>query len=335
MLLTFFHLFTKKLRLGNPWRYKIPLLIGLTYFFLLVGNLNSTVAFFSFLAAVCTAVGFAGIGYLTNDLSDKSKDLLAGKDNIVGDLSAVFVGLLGLLFVALALGPWFYLPLDYISIILIITEITLFIIYAFPPFRLKEKGILGLVADALYAHVIPAILASWTFFLVGGKQYEYMIPFLISLSAWQLVCGIRNILSHQLKDYENDIKSNMTTYIVKRGVDGMENKMNRIFIPLEITLFLVFILFIHIEVTYMLPVLFIYWVIALNRFPKTVEDKSQPLSKHRTNILDKFYIQWLPFIIITGGIFIDMEVRYIILGHILLFMKFPYKILRKIKDKIG
>lgn len=309
--------------------------MGLTYFFLLTGDLSEEVALFSFLAAVGTTVGFAGIGYLTNDLADRKKDLLAGKENLLTEISTLQIALLFILFSALAIGPWFYLPIDVVSISLIVAEFLLFVLYAFPPFRLKEKGILGLFSDAMYAHVIPGILASWTFFLVGGKRYEYILPYLVVLSIWQLTSGIRNILSHQVKDYNNDLKSGIHTYITKRGLDGVENKMLKLIIPLEALFFLLFLLFIQIEVNYLFPVLFIYWLVILYKIPQTYRDSEQLLSKQKTNYLDDFYIKWLPVIILSGGVFIELEIRYIFLMHILLFMQFPYKILRSIKNKIG
>ncbi|MFT5779505.1 MAG: 4-hydroxybenzoate polyprenyltransferase [Crocinitomicaceae bacterium] len=332
--MSFIHLFTKKLRLSKPWKYKVPLIISLPAFFILVGDFKAETALFSYIAAIVTTIGFAGIGYITNDLSDRKKDGLAGKDNVTAKLSIFPLILITVLFLGLALGPWFYLPLDRISIGLIAAELLLFVLYAFPPFRLKEKGVIGLLADALYAHVVPAILASWTFFIAGGKEYEYMLPFLITLGIWQLVSGIRNILSHQIKDYHNDLKSGISTYVTKRGLEGLEPKLRKYMMPLEVMLFIAIMLFIQIEVTYLLPILSLYWLVALYRFPKTIEDKSETEFKHNTNVfLDNFYIKWLPTIIVSNGIFINMEIRYILLIHIILFtpvISFAWKKIRKV-----
>jgi 4-hydroxybenzoate polyprenyltransferase len=334
MLLSFFQLFAKKLRLSKPWKYKVPLILALPYFFLLVGDFTEQTALISYLCAICTTIGFAGIGYLTNDLSDRKTDKLAGKENVTSKLSRLQLVLIFILFTGLAIGPWLYLPVDWISIALILLELLLFVMYAFPPFRLKEKGAIGLLVDALYAHVVPAILASWTFYLAGGKEYEYILPFLITIGIWQLVSGIRNILSHQIKDYHNDIKSGISTFVTKRGLDGLEQKLRKYMLPLEVVTFIASLLFIQIEVTYLGPILSIYWLVVLAKFPKKLEDKSESEFKHNTNVfLDDFYIKWLPTIVISNGIFIDLEIRYLLLIHLILFtpiISFTWKKIRKI-----
>ncbi|MCC6371087.1 MAG: hypothetical protein IT236_08795, partial [Bacteroidia bacterium] len=66
--------FVKKLRLGNPWNYKAPLLITFPYLIFLFSNYQSGQAFFAVLAACVVIIGVAGVGYLSNDLGDRKKD---------------------------------------------------------------------------------------------------------------------------------------------------------------------------------------------------------------------------------------------------------------------
>ena len=164
------------------------------YFLLLVGKVDPFHATMSFFAAIATTIGFMGFGYLTNDLADRKKDALAGKSNGTRNLSSTWVVLLLVTFLATALLPWIYLPMDWISWLCIIVELVLFVLYAFPPFRLKERGFLGVITDALYAHVVPGFLASWTFYLVGNEHYSHFWIFAIALVIWQFFwCEIRHI----------------------------------------------------------------------------------------------------------------------------------------------
>ena len=112
--------------------------------------------FLSIGAALATTIGFVGFAYLTNDLADRKKDALAGKLNGTASLSNSTIAILILAFLSSALLPWLYLPIDHVSVACITAELALFVLYAFPPFRLKERGILGVFTDALYAHAIPA-----------------------------------------------------------------------------------------------------------------------------------------------------------------------------------
>lgn len=319
-MLSFFHLFATKLRLGNPWKYKVPLLITFPYLLILFGKVEMDTAWYSFLAALCTSFGFAGLGYLSNDLSDRKVDIAAGKENATTQLNAYSLALIGGLFLALALIPWMYLPLDRISVFLIFTELGLFVMYAFRPFRLKERGFLGVLADALYAHVIPAVLASWTFHLIGGKSFALFLPFIALVFCWQLVSGIRNILDHQLKDFKNDLMSGMKTFVTQHGTVQTRYWLTYMLLPLEGVFFLLFGLFIILKFPWYGAILLVYILIALLRYYRWNAYYQQPAFKRFSTIfLDDFYILWLPLIVLTALIFEEMHVRYILLTHVLIF----------------
>lgn len=338
MLLSFFQFFTKKLRLSKPWKYKAPLILTFTYFFILTGNVSHQEFINTFLAAIMTVIGFSGIGYLTNDLSDRKKDEKTGKQNSITGLSTLQIFFIGIFLTAVALLPWLYLPVDRISIFLIGSELLLFIIYAFPPFRLKEKGFLGLIVDALYAHVVPSLLASWTFYLVANASYELFIPFIIALGTWQLMSGIRNILSHQIVDFENDKKSGTHTWVTKKGVVKAEKLMKNVLIPLEIITFLGFLFFIQKEINYFIFILIGFLILAYRSYAKVDETEKSVLRKQFTNIfLDDFYIKWLPIIVLSGIMFIETEVRTVLILHLLLFQqqlqKVVFDFIHKIKNR--
>src|SRR5262249_57433548 len=110
-------------------------------------------------------------------------------------------------FLPVALLPWLYLPLHWENGSLLGFELLLFVLYAFPPFRLKERGMLGLFADALYAHAIPAVLAVMTFSLMANRAYDHLTWFVLALGLWQFFLGVRNIVLHQLKDFDGDTRS--------------------------------------------------------------------------------------------------------------------------------
>lgn len=320
MFVSLFNFVSDRLRLSKPWKYKVPLLISFPYFIALHGNLSHDDFLYSIIASYTTIIGFLGIAYLNNDLSDRKQDKLALKDNSLKSKPKWQIALLYVLFTILAFYPWKFLPLDSISLGLIVLELSLFYLYSFPPFRLKEKGFLGIIADALYAHVIPAILASWTFYLLIEKSYSQFYPFLICLAVWQFCSGVRNIISHQIKDYENDLKSETKTWLVAKGIEESTKVFKNYIIPLELVSFLVFLITIQLEIIYLFPVVIVYWIYSAWQFKKRKEDKSETIEKHFTNLfLDDFYIKLLPYLILSGMVFILTEVRAVLLIHILLF----------------
>ncbi|MBL1280254.1 MAG: glycosyltransferase [Fluviicola sp.] len=283
------------------------------------------------MAAVFTTIGFMGFGYLTNDLADRKKDALAGKPNGTTNLSTLSILLLIIIFLAIAFLPWFYLPMDQVSVVCIVVELVLFIIYAFPPFRLKEKGFLGVITDALYAHVVPAFLASWTFYLVGKEHYANFFWFVMALSIWQLFSGIRNILSHHYKDFENDQISGTNTFATKVGKEKVYKLMVYFFIPLEVISFLVFLTIVQFEIGFLIIVILIFLFFS---WPHYRKNKSEVPTKHFTNIfLDRFYIHWFPYIVLFALAFGSYDFWWIALIHVLLFHPLIGKVIRGINTK--
>ncbi|MDG1332098.1 MAG: glycosyltransferase [Crocinitomicaceae bacterium] len=330
-MISFFHFFKQKLRLSNPWRYKVPLLIAFCYFLLLAGNVHPKTSAFSFLAAIATTIGFMGFGYLTNDLADRKKDALAGKPNGTANLSAISILLLIITFLAIAILPWLYLPKDIISGYCIVAELLLFVLYAFPPFRLKERGFLGVITDALYAHVVPGFLASWTFYLVGDKTYEDFFYFIIALSVWQLISGIRNIVSHHYKDYENDQSSGTKTFATKIGKEKTYSLLKRVFIPVEVVSFVAFLAFVQFELDFLFVVMIIFLFLAWTNYRNGESDTP---AKHFTNaFLDRFYIHWFPYIIIFALLFANFNFWWLIVFHFLIFHPVIGKVTRRVSSK--
>lgn len=285
----------------------------------------------SFFAAIATTIGFMGFGYLTNDLADRTKDQLAGKLNGTANLSTASVLVLVIAFLAIAILPWLYLPVDHISGICILAELVLFVIYAFPPFRLKERGIFGVITDALYAHVVPGFLASWTFFLVGGKKYEDFFFFAGTLIIWQLISGMRNILSHHFKDIENDQISGTKTFATQVGKDRVYTLMAWGFIPMEVASALAFLALIQVEVGFLFAVLLVFITFAWIKYK---HGESETQAKHFTNtFLDQFYIHWFPYIVIFALVFSNFEFWWLLVFHFLLFHPFMGKVGQRFVQK--
>jgi 1,4-dihydroxy-2-naphthoate octaprenyltransferase len=310
----------RRLRLKNPWNYKAPLLISLPYFMISVCGVPRSAALLGILLSVCTIAGIAGVAYFLNDLGDIEKDRLVGRDNAVaamGPAARVFVFVLML---AAALSPWIYLPVTPLSAALLAAELALFVAYCFPPLRLKERGVLGLVTDALYAHALPAVLAVVTFSLMGSRRYPYLVPYLAALGAWQLALGLRNIVLHQLKDHDEDVASRTRTATVDLGPERVERLLRRAIVPAEVVTFGAFAAVVSLSMPFFAPA---YLAYALWTWFRVRSGATRPApSTLREGLYvygDDFYADWLPLVVL-GHLVVRAPAYWPLLaGHLFLF----------------
>lgn len=195
-------------RLYSFCAYNLLLYANFLLLFGLAANLqaNSILTIAMKLLPAYLLVGISG--YFLNDLFDKKADELSNKFNITTIINKYL-----LVFIIIFLGLIGYYLLFTISkkaSIVIIFQFLLLLGYSVPYIRLKEKGVWGLITDAIYAHVIPGIILLYIL-------QEYIV---IPLTLWYLfviflfLLGLRDITIHQLEDLEKDLQSNVKTYAV-------------------------------------------------------------------------------------------------------------------------
>lgn len=194
--------FSNMFRAKDWWASKAALLMGLVYLYAAWFGIPFLHAVWLLSLSFCTVVGFAATGYLCNDFFDRHKDSLAGKYNFVAGKSPVVLVLLLAGSLLLLFVPWLYLPFTKISALLIVLQLLLFVLYSVSPVRLKERGVPGMVTDALYAHTVPALLSYYTFAIAVDMPLQ-LLP-VVLLLLWQFTTGLRNILLHQYDDAAHD-----------------------------------------------------------------------------------------------------------------------------------
>ena len=198
-------------RVKDWWWSKAALLMGMIYLFASRYNIGFEKFIPLSILSLITITGFAGTGYLFNDLFDIEQDQLAGKRNFLAGKPTGLVIFLFFISLAFVFLPWLFLPKSKFSFVLIAMQLVLFIVYSAPPIRLKERGLAGIITDALYAHGLPALLAMYTFALAAN--YPFTIKDVALLFIWQTVSGIRNIILHQHDDKEADRKSGSKNFV--------------------------------------------------------------------------------------------------------------------------
>jgi colanic acid/amylovoran biosynthesis glycosyltransferase len=315
-LAEFYRLFAHNLRLSNPWKFKVPVLISIPYLLLFDAKDVSESYFFIGLS-YCTIVGIACFGYLTNDLADRRTDEISNKPNGTSNLGTVSIILVGFAAMVFAILPWFVFPTSLLSWGLVLLELLLFVLYAFPPFRLKELPFIGAITDALYAHAVPALLASITFVYLIDQLPVNRSSLLISLVAWQFVVGLRGIIFHHLKDYNNDISSNTRTLATQLGIERLERITKRFLIPVEFLSFLVFVYQLNWNLPLALSIASVF--ILRSVFLQIKMPKAYGFRTFVHAHLDDFYIRWFPLIIL--GFLLISEPKFLGLAciHVLFF----------------
>ncbi|MBX7226289.1 MAG: UbiA family prenyltransferase [Chitinophagales bacterium] len=311
--------------------HKFSLLFSLLYFTIFYFDIPLTLLFKHLSASLMLCIGIAGIGYLFNDYNDIEQDKLARKHNIFLQLSKSKVYILSFLCLIFAILPWFILPFDRISLCLVLVEFFLFYAYAFQPFRWKEKAWLGVLADAGYAHVIPAVLAIYTFSQIPNElgSFNHPICLLIIFGVWLVANGIRNILLHQIEDYEHDKKAATKTWIQTIGMGRMKKYILRFLIPLEWLCFLSLPIILGFSYKWLLLPYILYFLLyflkkwMINHYPffrKSALENEQLFLFYNGNMLNEYYEKYLPLVLIIFFSFFDVNYLFLLGIHLLIFL---------------
>lgn len=160
------------------------------------------------LAALGSIAAWAAFGYAINNFADYEADTIAGKKNTAGDVSQkvvlFFLAVLALLSLGLAL-IWIKYSAIYT---LLITGLFLSGTYSLKPFRIKERGILGILTGSLCQWALPVLVLS-----ALSSNEAYVAP----LCILGLSMGVRWMTIHQIQDKNADIISGIHTYVTDSG----------------------------------------------------------------------------------------------------------------------
>lgn len=220
------------------WFNKVPLSVMLAL--LLIDGQPLSVERLCALALLVFCVCSVGnYGYALNDLFDIAEDLKVGRANtatIMGGrrmwtivvLSAIAAlsasscaaGIAGLLLTAGAL----LLPLA----------------YSVPPLRIKERKWLGIAADALAAHVFPAVLA--LFIAAHFDLRPISAALILATALWSSATGLRGIITHQLQTADRDREAGLDTVVHQLGYARMLRIVIKGILPVEMLSFMVLLL---------------------------------------------------------------------------------------------
>jgi len=215
------------------WEYKIIPTLAIFYATMLYADAPTYEVLSPLVILILAIAAAAAYVSLSNDWADRADDAAAGKVNRLAGTSPISAlsMMAPSLIIGLLVGWWwranFSLLFAYGAIWLV------FSLYSLEPFRLKARGLLGVLADAFGAHVLPALTAVLLVFASVGRSVDNY--WVVAVSLWALGYGLRGILWHQLSDAENDRLSATPTF-VQRATPQIAARIGRfVALPLEIS----------------------------------------------------------------------------------------------------
>ncbi|MCO5231415.1 MAG: UbiA family prenyltransferase [Chitinophagales bacterium] len=317
------------IRANHWWSYKTTPILGFIYLYCSYFNMLPTQLVAVIFFFIVSYIGFAGTGYAINDIYDIEIDRKAGKRNPFEGKSKFFKFKLLFFLSLLAWAPWIYLRMPWYIIICFISLLLLLLTYSHPSTRFKEHPFCGPIWDAMYGHVLPVLITCFTF-----QQYVVKVPynewsFYLSLIIWQFFKGIRNILNHQLDDYDNDICSDTQTLVTIHGRTAIHHRIMVYILPLEIGSLIVFLMTISSQFKSIWA--FIILFLLVYRFGHGLfKSKKWDKENHQKNsylyFLNDFYELYLPYYFLLAFCFRQSEYILFLVVHILLFPTFLPKI---------
>lgn len=288
-------LMTLLIRPSAWWFNKVPLSVML--FLLLVDGQPFTLATLYCLVGLIGIVSCAAnFGYGLNELFDRDEDRRAGRTNIANTLSSHHMWMTIFVSGAVALGLATLLA-GQMGLFMTVAELLLPLSYSVPPVRVKERGLLGVFADALAAHVFPAAMALAIVSLQGLRMPSLYLVLTVML--WSLSTGLRGIVSHQLQSQQSDFNAGLLTIVHRLGFGPVRAFVVRVILPIEILAYVA--IFVQVDVTLFVKIIACVFVVyeylkfRLEIFPATVFDRKG--ERYVVFVDEGAYKVWAPLLL--------------------------------------
>lgn len=157
-----------------------------------------------------------------NDITDLEEDLASGKPNRILQVPPKFRCMIPITCAASGLVFGFFLYPDLLSCCLYLFSWIVFSLYSIKPVRLKNRGIMGVLADGCGSHVFTSLLMVSSMSYITHQKINWI--WFSAVGIWALSYGLRGILWHQFADRDNDIKVHLNTYASKIEPKDFKNK---------------------------------------------------------------------------------------------------------------
>ena len=228
---------SQTIRAVDWWEYKLSPIFATAYATALLLQLSVASLWpLLLLSLVALAPGAAYVSVI-NDLTDLEDDLASGKANRLAGKSRAFVAATLICCILPGAAVAIYWRNDPLLLSLYLAAWAAFSLYSIPPFRLKSRGVLGLLADASGAHLFPTLLVVSLVFRWRGDPIDPV--WFSSVALWSLGFGLRGILWHQISDLRHDELTGVHTFARLHKITLLRRLGNFVIFPVEMAAFAV------------------------------------------------------------------------------------------------
>jgi 4-hydroxybenzoate polyprenyltransferase len=220
------YLYTYTLSIFEPfradcwWEHKLSPILATIYSTAALSRIPFPSLWPVVVLALPALIACASYVSVLNDLTDAKDDKASGKPNRWPEGARIYSVLL--LAGCMAAGGAFLIVWrkDMLLFYTYLLSWLAFTLYSAPPFRLKVRGIWGVLADASGAHLFPTLFA--VVLVYHWNRIEAIAQWTIVIAVWSFAAGVRGILWHQLEDAVNDRKIGLRTFACLHGAKAAE-----------------------------------------------------------------------------------------------------------------
>ena len=298
------------------WDFKLIPIFSIFYATALVQHVPVTSmwpAVIGLLLAIAPGAAYVSV---INDITDRADDRRAGKVNRLAGKPSWLLTLLVAAPVTVGVVFTFLWRDDGLLVSAYLCAWAAFSLYSLPPFRLKSRAGLGIIADASGAHLFPTLVAILLSFRATGQPVDYM--WLAAAGVWAFACGLRGILWHQLADLENDRKAGVQTFVVRYSAPIAVRLANYLAFPVELAA-LALLLWRMQSVFPVLSLLLYAIFVALKAWLWRIRLViAEPRERHSI-VGQEFYNFFFPLGILTACVLFHPVDWMILVAHLLIF----------------
>ena len=239
-------------RAGEWWEYKLVPIFAMFYATALVAKIPLHTLWPAALLLL-TSIG-SGAVYVSmlNDVTDRAEDAAAGKANRMAGRGPATIAILLAVPICVGLAVIWNWRADPLRLLPYLGAWIAFTLYSLPPFRLKARGVAGVLADACGAHLFPTMVAVAVVLRFAG--FEVNPIWFAATSLWAFAYGLRGILWHQLLDAEADRAASVSTFVQRSGRDHVVALARFVIFPVELGAFAIVLS----QMPSYLPILFLF-----------------------------------------------------------------------------
>lgn len=295
-------------------------ILAMAYLEIVIQDLPWTTAVARLGALAVSAALLAGYGLVVNDWSDIEPDRVTGKPNTMASVPMPARMSVAIALVAVGAVPWILVGVNGAGIVTLAVIYLLPLLYSARPVRLKERGGVGLVADAANALVAPAVFVVVLFSRSGRASTVLAAVTGSAIVAWAIGYGLRGIVLHQLTDAPLDRASGVRTFVTRVGPDAAQRLARAVF-PLEVVGLTVMLGVALVRAPLAGAAFLVY--AALFQGARKVGAVSSPITAGRASngyvMLAEFYDVWPSTFLVVGLVAVHPAYWWVALVHLVVF----------------